>query len=110
MWNVSLTFLPHLWFMHDAVYKEDDDDRMEREMEIGYPTDVKHLTHIGLDGSTTTTTTTNPIKGWESLKPPEIISFPSISLRHLELAMAAQAHGPLVEVDHSRLSWMMGIH
>jgi hypothetical protein len=23
--------------------------------------------------------------------------------------MAAQAHGPLVEVDHSRLSWMMGI-
>ncbi|KAL8151192.1 hypothetical protein V2J09_021000 [Rumex salicifolius] len=23
----------------------------EREMEIGYPTDVKHLAHIGLDGS-----------------------------------------------------------
>ena len=22
----------------------------EREMEIGYPTDVKHVAHIGLDG------------------------------------------------------------
>ncbi|XP_011042762.1 PREDICTED: CRIB domain-containing protein RIC4-like [Populus euphratica] len=89
---------------HIFVYKEDDDNRIEEEMEIGYPTDVKHLTHIGLDGSTTTTTTTNPIKAWESMKPPEIISFPSLSLRHLELAMGAQAHGPLVEVDHSTLS------
>jgi hypothetical protein len=39
---------------------------MEREMEIGCPTDVKHVTHIGLDGSTTT----NPVKGWENLKAP----------------------------------------
>ncbi|KAJ6329324.1 hypothetical protein OIU77_010911 [Salix suchowensis] len=78
------------------VYKEEDE---EREMEIGYPTDVKHLAHIGLDG----TTMTNPIKGWESLKSPEIISFPSFSLRQFELAMAAQAHGPLAELDHSKL-------
>ncbi|KAF9688322.1 hypothetical protein SADUNF_Sadunf02G0185400 [Salix dunnii] len=87
------------------VYREeedDDDEQMDREMEIGFPTDVKHLTHIGLDGSTATTT--NPIKGWESLKPPEIISFPSISLSHFELAMAAQAHGSVFEVDHSNLS------
>ncbi|CAK7348899.1 unnamed protein product [Dovyalis caffra] len=82
------------------VYKEENEELiMEREMEIGFPTDVKHVTHIGLDG----TTTTNAVKGWESLKPPEIISFPSISLRQFELAMAAQAHAPLVEVDHSRL-------
>ena len=66
---------------------------MEKEMEIGHPTDVKHVTHIGLDGSTTT----NPVKGWENLKAPEILSFPSISLRQFELAMAAQAQEPLVE-------------
>ena len=72
---------------------------MEREMEIGYPTDVKHVTHIGLDG----TTMTNPIKGWDCLKSPEIIPFPSFTLRQFELAMAAQAHGPLVGVDHSKL-------
>ncbi|KAE9611664.1 hypothetical protein Lal_00011697 [Lupinus albus] len=27
-------------------------DVKDQEMEIGYPTDVKHVTHIGLDGST----------------------------------------------------------
>ncbi|KAG6730968.1 hypothetical protein I3842_01G106200 [Carya illinoinensis] len=76
------------------VYKEENEE-MEKEMEIGYPTDVKHVTHIGLDGSTTT----NPAKGWENLTAPEIISFPSISLRQFELAMAAQAHEPHL-VDH----------
>jgi hypothetical protein len=74
------------------VYKEEIEE-MEKEMEIGCPTDVKHVTHIGLDGSTTT----NPVKGWENLKAPEILSFPSISFRQFELAMAAQAHQePLV--------------
>ena len=80
-----------------SVYKEEEEEEMEREMEIGYPTDVKHVTHIGLDGSTTT----NPIKGWESLKVPEIISFPSISLRQFELAMAAQTHHGAINVDNS---------
>lgn len=79
------------------VYKEEEDE-IGREIEIGYPTDVKHVTHIGLDG----TTMTNPIKDWENLKAPEIISFPSISLRQFEFAMAAQAHGSLV-VDPSKL-------
>ncbi|GLT78527.1 hypothetical protein SLA2020_500590 [Shorea laevis] len=61
------------------------------EMEIGFPTDVKHVTHIGLDG----TTTTNPLKNWEDFggPPNNIISFPSISLHQFELAMAAQTHG-----------------
>ncbi|KAK9288703.1 hypothetical protein L1049_017166 [Liquidambar formosana] len=71
---------------------------MEKEMEIGFPTDVKHVTHIGWDGSTST----NPVKGWENLKAPEILAFPSISLRQFELAMAAQADGPLV-VGSSKL-------
>lgn len=60
----------------------------EKEMEIGYPTDVKHLTHIGWDGSTTIS---NSAKGWENLTTSEIISFPSISLKQFEIAMAKQA-------------------
>ena len=56
---------------------------MEKEMEIGLPTDVKHVGHIGWDGS-------NSLKSWENLKTPEIISFSSVSLKQFELAMAAQ--------------------
>ncbi|OMO51784.1 PAK-box/P21-Rho-binding protein [Corchorus capsularis] len=73
------------------VYKEIEE--LTVEMEIGYPTDVKHVTHIGLDG----TTTTNHVKGWEDYNPPDIITFPSISVRQFELAMAAQTqNGPFV--------------
>ncbi|KAF8388575.1 hypothetical protein HHK36_027250 [Tetracentron sinense] len=71
----------------------------EMEMEIGLPTDVKHVTHIGWDGSTTT----NPIKGWDNLQAPELLSIPSISLRQFELAMAAQVNEPLV-ICTSKLS------
>ncbi|KAE8702983.1 CRIB domain-containing protein RIC2 [Hibiscus syriacus] len=81
------------------VYKEIEE--VTAEMEIGYPTDVKHVTHIGLDGTTTTTTTTssNPFKDWQDFSPMDrnFIAFPSISLRQFELAMAAQTHtGPLI--------------
>ncbi|XP_009631502.1 CRIB domain-containing protein RIC4-like [Nicotiana tabacum] len=77
------------------VHKEEEEE-VEMEIEIGYPTDVKHVTHIGWDGSTTI----NPIKGWENLKTPELISFPSISIKQFELAMAAQAGGP-VDVNNN---------
>lgn len=50
------------------------------------------MTHIGLDGSATT----NPIRGWENLNAPELLSFPSISFKQFELAMAAQSQQPLV--------------
>lgn len=65
-------------------------------MEIGFPTDVKHVTHIGWDE----TETTNPARdssSWENPPvPPEFLSFPSsVSLRQFELAMAAQADAPL---------------
>ncbi|XP_015086551.1 CRIB domain-containing protein RIC4-like [Solanum pennellii] len=54
------------------VYKE--------EMEIGYPTDVKHVTHIG-------STKINPmIKNWDNSKESDL---PSISIQQFELAMAA---------------------
>ncbi|XP_059632833.1 CRIB domain-containing protein RIC4-like isoform X2 [Cornus florida] len=75
---------------NSRVYKEEMEEMEEMEMEIGLPTDVKHVTHIGWDGSTTT----NPVKGWENLKTPEILSFPTISLMQFELAMASQADQP----------------
>ncbi|KAK9138955.1 hypothetical protein Sjap_009549 [Stephania japonica] len=80
------------------VYKEDVE---ELDMEIGFPTDVKHVTHIGWDGPGTT----NPLKGWESLRgPQELLSLPALSLRQFELAMATQAdHEPLV-LGSSKLS------
>lgn len=72
-----------------SVYREDDEmEEIEKELEIGYPTDVKHVTHIGLDGSTHT----NPIKEWQNLNTPEILAFPSLSLRQFEFAMTAQTN------------------
>lgn len=52
-------------------------DDSDEEMQIGFPTDVKHIMHVGWDGSTTT----NPIKGWDNLIPPEFLSLPGVSLR-----------------------------
>ena len=69
-------------------YKEEDDDE-EIEMEIGLPTDVQHVAHIGWDGSNSGST---GMKSWN--KGPELLSLPTISLRQFELAMAAQADGP----------------
>ncbi|XP_009768043.1 CRIB domain-containing protein RIC4-like [Nicotiana tabacum] len=72
------------------VYKEEIEE-MEMEMKIGNPTDVKHVTHIGYDGSTKII---NPVKGWDNSKAPELLSFPSsISIKQFELAMASQAGG-----------------
>ncbi|KAF6175553.1 hypothetical protein GIB67_023073 [Kingdonia uniflora] len=83
------------------VYKEEDEEmEIEVEMEIGFPTDVEHVTHIGWDGSTTT----NPIKGWDKLKAPELLSLPSISLRQFEIAMAAQNNAPPFVVGSSNLN------
>ncbi|KAL8491899.1 hypothetical protein ACS0TY_023483 [Phlomoides rotata] len=77
---------PH--FIFRKVYKEEM-EYMEKEMEIGFPTDVKHVTHIGSDGSTTI----NQVSNWgNNLKASEILSFPSISLQQFEIAMAAQSH------------------
>lgn len=71
-----------------AYREEQEMEEIEVEMEIGYPTDVKHVTHIGLDGSTHT----DPVKEWENLNNPEILAFPSLSLKQFEFAMAAQTN------------------
>ena len=60
-------------------------------MEIGSPTDVKHVTHIGWDA---TEPTSNPVHGWDNLISPELLSLQSGTLRQFELAIAAQASSP----------------
>ncbi|KAG5001342.1 hypothetical protein AAZX31_08G253500 [Glycine max] len=79
------------------VYKKEDVEEMEPEMEIGYPTDVKHVTHIGIDGSTIT----NNVKGWDNMKAPELLSLSPISFKQFELAMASQAQYPLINDPNS---------
>ncbi|KAL5221879.1 hypothetical protein ABZP36_026592 [Zizania latifolia] len=101
-----------------AVYEDEEE---EREMVIGLPTDVKHVAHIGWDGSTNTT---NSVRSWNraaplapssssssaastsaaastssAARPPPAAAqqqqqqppLPAFSMRQFELAMAAQA-------------------
>lgn len=73
-----------------SAYKGFEDIEIETELEIGYPTDVKHVTHIGYDGSTTT----NPDKILDHLQPlATTLPLPSVSLKQFKLAIAAQAEG-----------------
>ncbi|OVA01678.1 CRIB domain [Macleaya cordata] len=65
------------------MYKEEiEDDEMKMEMEIGFPTDVKHVAQIGWDGNGSTATATI-IKGcsWEdnNLNPHELFSLPPMT-------------------------------
>ncbi|XP_019094281.1 PREDICTED: CRIB domain-containing protein RIC2-like isoform X2 [Camelina sativa] len=41
-------------FSHYFIRYEEETKEREAEMEIGFPTDVKHLSHIGIDGIMTT--------------------------------------------------------
>ncbi|KAI3932862.1 hypothetical protein MKX01_031844 [Papaver californicum] len=67
--NISLSFYRLIKNFKNLsqlfVYKEDDDD-MKMEMEIGFPTDVKHVTQIGWYGNNSKATTI--IKGcnWDN--------------------------------------------
>ncbi|CAN6908150.1 unnamed protein product [Brassica oleracea] len=49
--RMSFLLLPFFFFF--TGYEEEREER-EAEMEIGLPTDVKHLSHIGVDGTMTT--------------------------------------------------------
>ncbi|OIW05470.1 hypothetical protein TanjilG_12061 [Lupinus angustifolius] len=77
-------------------YKEEID--MEPEMKIGYPTNVKHVTHIGLDGSTIT----HNIKGWDNLKAHELLCLSPISLKQFQLNMVNQPHQSLINDSSSK--------
>lgn len=68
---------------------EDEDDDEEREMVIGYPTDVQHVGHIGWDGHNSKAGAAAAMAGMVNA-----FSLPSsLSLRHLDMAMdRAAAH------------------
>ncbi|KAF5726343.1 CRIB domain-containing protein RIC4 [Tripterygium wilfordii] len=77
-------------FSHLFVYKEGmEDDDLEMAMEIGGPTDVKHVTHIGWDD----------LIGPELLSPPSPPPPPPPPLKQFELSMAAQAHHHASDLD-----------
>ncbi|XP_062005130.1 CRIB domain-containing protein RIC4 [Rosa rugosa] len=77
------------------VYKDEmeEEEELEMDMEIGCPTDVKHVTHIGLDGSASAATT-DPIHKdcWDDLISP-------VSWRQFELSRPSQPDGDAVNVN-----------
>ncbi|CAD5186750.1 unnamed protein product [Musa acuminata subsp. malaccensis] len=68
-----------------VLYKDEDE---EVEMEIGFPTDVQHVAHIGCDGFNSSMSGN---KNWD--RAPELLPLPS-SMQQYELAVAAQAGAP----------------
>ncbi|XVF06963.1 hypothetical protein REPUB_Repub06bG0096400 [Reevesia pubescens] len=75
------------------AYKEEMEES-QKDMEIGYPTDVKHVTHIGLDGSASSSPSIG--SSWDSLlSPHHLFTFPSVpTLGQCELPMETQAPPP----------------
>ncbi|KAH6801603.1 hypothetical protein C2S51_033049 [Perilla frutescens var. frutescens] len=78
-------------FSQSFAYK-DEMEETEMGMEIGLPTDVKHVTHIGLDGCASSILS----KGWNNLTEPDITNLPSFPSTPLQLAMATHADNPTV--------------
>lgn len=72
-----------------AAYDGEEEEEEEREMVIGYPTDVQHVGHIGWDGRNSTVGA-----GAAMASMVNAFSLPSsLSLHHLDMAMdRAAAH------------------
>ncbi|KAL9248271.1 hypothetical protein vseg_021613 [Gypsophila vaccaria] len=74
----SFKSLSQLFIYEDEMEELD----MDMEMEIGSPTDVKHVAHIGLDSLGKT----NPIMGWKDMDiTPAFITHPipvALTLKH----------------------------
>ncbi|XP_022718491.1 CRIB domain-containing protein RIC4-like [Durio zibethinus] len=78
------------------AYREES----EKDMEIGFPTDVKHVTHIGLGGSAASTSPS--IGSWDNLfSPNHLFAFPSVPSGQCEIPMETQAAAgsPLVQAS-----------
>ncbi|KAG8501768.1 hypothetical protein CXB51_003948 [Gossypium anomalum] len=73
--RVSRHYLSYLLLALVVQAYKDEIEESENEMEIGFPTDVKHVTHIGLDGSAST----SPSNGsWDNrLSLHDLFTFPS---------------------------------
>lgn len=72
------------------VYEEENEQE-EKEMEIGLPTDVKHVTHIGLDGITRINNSISSSSLNSAENTCSQMQIPLISVEQFELAMAAQS-------------------
>ncbi|XP_016485769.1 CRIB domain-containing protein RIC4-like [Nicotiana tabacum] len=70
----------------DKEEMEEEEEEEEMGMEIGLPTDVKHVTHIGIDGASTSILST---RNWDNLKSPN-----DNFLTHFPLSPFAMAHSP----------------
>ncbi|KAK9063170.1 hypothetical protein SSX86_017040 [Deinandra increscens subsp. villosa] len=62
---------------------KDEMDEVQMELEIGLPTDVKHVAHVGFDGSVTSETNRNG-----NLNPSDFLGFCPISFTELEERLA----------------------
>ena len=90
----SFKSLSHIF----ETYKEDDDenedDDMDAGIEIGFPTDVQHVAHIGLDGSTNLSS----LRGLEGAR--DLLPLSNLTtLEQFELAMASLAAAPSTDRD-----------
>uniref|UniRef100_A0A0D9XRZ3 CRIB domain-containing protein n=1 Tax=Leersia perrieri TaxID=77586 RepID=A0A0D9XRZ3_9ORYZ len=69
------------------IYKEEDeDDDMDINIEIGFPTDVQHVAHIGLDGSSNISS----LRGLQE-EARELLSMSNLTMEQFEFAMASLA-------------------
>ncbi|KAL3520533.1 hypothetical protein ACH5RR_018682 [Cinchona calisaya] len=74
------------------IYKHDEMEEDDLGMEIGLPTDVKHVTHIGIDGSATSILS----KGWGNLKSPDFPARPSVRFQPSASALPLPARADRV--------------
>ncbi|XVF56450.1 hypothetical protein PTKIN_Ptkin06aG0121500 [Pterospermum kingtungense] len=73
-------------------YKEEVIEETEEDMEIGLPTEVKHVAHIGLDGSSCSSTS---MGSWDNIfSPTDLFTFPMETQ-----AAAAATASPLVQAS-----------
>ncbi|XP_027349435.1 CRIB domain-containing protein RIC4 [Abrus precatorius] len=97
---IDVTSKPNLSIAFNRLFKgiknfsqlfveKDEFEEVEIDMEIGCPTDVQHVTHIGWDGIATSA---DPIRGWDALIPPELISLSSQSLQQHEASTLEPKH------------------
>ncbi|KQJ88522.1 uncharacterized protein LOC100821144 [Brachypodium distachyon] len=86
----SFRSLSHIF----EIYKDDgDEDDDEDDIQIGFPTDVQHVAHIGLDGSSSSNVA-GLIRGREEAGAScrELLSLSTnLSLEQFEFAMASLA-------------------
>ena len=80
----SFRSLSHIF----EIYKDGDEEEEDgMDIQIGFPTDVQHVAHIGLDGSSSVA----GLRGMEGARDLFSLSSTKHSLQQFELAMASLA-------------------